>query len=256
MTPRTAPPRSQRRSDRRRTLQLGVLAQVVVLLAVSCGVPTGDSSFQSISGDEIPNRLNDPTTTTTTSTTTTTTTTLPDIPESTIEQTKTTSTTEVPQVLVTIYFVSRGVLQPVLRPVPPLFGFNQLVALLEEGPGSGPLGVGLDSFVAENLIDGQPTTEGGVIKIDLDSGVFDEINPRSQRQAIAQIVLTFLENTTAVGQVSFTIDGEPFLAPTDSGSQELASVDDFRSLLPGGSPSTTLPPGIEPTSGTTTTTLG
>ena len=225
------------RPDRsQRAVTVGLLTQVlgVGLLAVgslSCGVPTGDSTFEAIGGDEVPNRLNDPTTTSTTSTTTTTTTTLPDVPDSTIA----TTTEPAPQVeSVEIYFVSRGFLQPVPQDLPEEFGINQLVVLLEEGPPTGSLGIGLDSFVERDLIAGLPTTGGGVISIDLDPDVFDRINPRNQRQAIAQIVFTFLENTTAVGQVAFTLGGEPFLAPTDAGSQELASVDDFSSLLPDG----------------------
>jgi hypothetical protein len=241
---------------RRRTVIVGALVQVFALVIVSCGVPTGDSTFEAIDGEDIPNRLNDPTTTSTTTTTTTTTTTVPEVPEPTVESTTTTTEPPAPSESVEIYFISRGKLQPIPGTLPPLFGFNQLIALLEAGPPAGALGVGLDSFIEPGLIAGEPAAQRGVLTIDLDVDVFEEIIPRNQRAAIAQIVFTFLVNTTTVGQVSFTIGGEPFLAPTDAGRQELATVDDFSSLLPGGSNSTTTttgPDDFEPVSATTTT---
>ena len=59
--------------------------------------------------------------------------------------------------------------------------------------------------------------------------------------------MTLLQNTPAVGQVSFTIDDQIVLIPTDSGSQEAASVDDFNRLLgetrsPNGGPSDIVDP--------------
>ena len=121
---------------------------------------------------------------------------------------------------------------------------------LEQGP---PLGNGFSSFVRRGLIVGQPTAEGGVLTIDLDADVYDLILARHQRQAIAQIVWTFLQNSTAIGQVAFTLDGEPFPVPADGGDQELAAIDDFASLNPGTPRSSVEQPdqiSIEPTTGT------
>ena len=103
------------------------------------------------------------------------------------------------------------------------------------------------------LIVGQPTVEGGVITIDLDADVYDLILARNQRQAIAQIVWTFLQNSTAIGQVAFTLDGDPFPVPADGGDRDFAAIDDFASLDPGTPRSTVEPPSqipIEPTTGT------
>jgi hypothetical protein len=105
-----------------------------------------------------------------------------------------------------------------------------LIVLLEEGPPDDRLGERLQSFVEPGLIVGNPVSESGVIQVELDGGVFDEIRGNNQRQAIAQIVVTLLQNTPAVGQVSFTIDDQVVLIPADGGSKEALSVDDFTTL--------------------------
>ena len=212
----------------RRTIVAVALVQLLAVIAIACSVPTGDATFQPIDGDEIPGGLNDSTTTTSTTTSTTTTTSLPDIPESTVEST--TTTTQAPDEIVDLYFISRGLLAVVETELVARRDLNQLVVALEQGP---PFGSGFRSFVQSGLIVGQPTVEGGVITIELDADVYDLILPRDQRPAIAQIVWTFLQNSTAIGQVAFTLDGEPFPVPADGGDQELAAIDDFASLDPG-----------------------
>lgn len=221
------------------------LVQLLAVVAVACSVPTGDSTFQPIDGNEIPGGLNDSTTTTSTTTTTTS---LPDIPESTVEST--TTTTPAPAEIVDLYFISRGLLVVVETELVARRDLNQIVVALEQGP---PFGSGFSSFVGRGLIVGRPTVEGGVITIDLDAEVYDLILPRNQRQAIAQIVWTFLQNSTAIGQVAFTLDGEPFPVPADGGDQEFAAIDDFASLDPGTPRSSVEPPAqipIGPTTGT------
>jgi hypothetical protein len=202
-----------------------------MIVGASCGVPTGDSSFEEIDS-EVLGGINNPTTTSTT-TSTTTTTTIPTEPDPAIEPTTTTVpvTEPPPATPVAIYFISRGSLSPITRELDPQFGLEQLIVLLEDGPPSGSVGVGLESYVEEGLIVGTPVAEGGVLNIALDPNVFDAISPRNQREAFAQIVLTFLENRTAVGQVAFTIDGDPIAVPTDGGSKSSAAVDDFSSLF-------------------------
>jgi hypothetical protein len=232
----------------RRRIVAAALVQLLAVIAVACSVPTGDSTFQPIDGNEIPGGLNDSTTTTSTTTTTTTTTPLPDMPESTVEST--TTTTPTPAEIVDLYFISRGLLTVVETELVARRDLNQIVVALEQGP---PFGSGFSSFVRRGLIVGQPTVEGGVITIDLDAGVYDLILARNQRQAIAQIVWTFLQNSTAIGQVAFTLDGDSFPVPADGGDQEFAAIDDFASLDPGTPRSSVEPPSqipIEPTTGT------
>ena len=140
-----------------------------------------------------------------------------------------------PAAMVTVYFISRGLLSPATSEVDPSYGLNELIVLLEDGPPDDSVGRRLQSFVEPGLIVGTPTSESGIIQVELDGQEFDAIALRNQREALAQIVVTLLQNTPAVGQVSFFIDGQIVLIPTDSGSQEAASVDDFDRLL--GTPS-------------------
>ena len=214
-------------------------AQGLAVIAVSCGVPTGDSTFEAIDGDVL-GGLNDPTTTTTTTTTTL----APQTPDPALETTSTVPVTDPPPpaAMVTVYFISRGLLSPATSEVDPSYGLNELIVLLEDGPPDDSVGRRLQSFVEPGLIVGTPTSESGIIQVELDGQEFDAIALRNQREALAQIVVTLLQNTPAVGQVSFTIDGQIVLIPTDSGSQEAASVDDFDRLLgtpssPNGTPS-------------------
>jgi len=208
-------------------------AQGLAVITVSCGVPTGDSTFKAIDG-EVLGGLNDPTTTTTTTTTTTL---APQTPDSAMETTSTVPVTDPPPpaAMVTVYFISRGLLSPATSEVDPSYGLNELIVLLEDGPPDDSVGRRLQSFVEPGLIVGTPTSESGIIQVELDGQEFDAIALRNQREALAQIVVTLLQNTPAVGQVSFFIDGQIVLIPTDSGSQEAASVDDFDRLL--GTPS-------------------
>ena len=212
-----------------RLLLAALAAQALVVVAVSCGVPTGESTFDEIDG-EVLGGLNDPTTTTTS--TTTTTTTVPELPEPPQETTTVVAATEPPPpaAAVAVYFISRGSLSPVTFEVDPQFGLNELVVLLEDGPPNDSVGARLESFVEPGLIVGTPVTEGGVIFVELDGEVFDEISRLNQRQAFAQIVVTLLQRSL-VGQVTFTIDGETVPVPVESGSKDAASVDDFAAFL-------------------------
>ena len=180
---------------------------------------------------------------------------MPEVPESAVETTTIVPVTEPPPPAstATIYFISRQLLSPSTVPVDPSSGLNELVVLLEEGPSDDSVGQRLQTFVEPGLIVGTPTSESGVIQVELDGEVFDQIVQRNQRQALAQIVVTLLENTPAVGQVSFTIDGRAVLIPTDGGSKEAASVDDFRTLR-SGPRSATEPPDdlVEPPNVSTT----
>ena len=217
-----------------------------MVMSTSCGVPTGPESFEPIDDADVPNRLNEiPTTTTTTTTTTVVPTTLANQPEAT-----TTTTTE-PEVLtetVNVYFISRGQLAPkptqVLAPVTA----PELIDLLEAGPSSDLL----DNEIALNLIQ-STSEENGVLTIELNDRVFQRIAVRDQREAIAQIVLTFLNNLSGVGQAVFTIDNERLTVPIERSqfSDEPVSRDDYSELLVDADPNDA---GTTTTTSTTTTT--
>ena len=215
---------------RRRVTLAGLLAQLLVVVGVSCGVPTGETTLDEIDGDVL-GGLNDPTTTTTTTTTTT-------VPDESPETTALPTTTEPAPATETasIYFISRSALSPVTLEVDAAAGLNELIVLLEAGPPNDGFGERLQSFVEPGLIVGNPVSASGVIEVELDGAVFDEIRGNNQRQAIAQIVVTLLQNTPAVGQVSFTIDDQVVLIPADGGSKAALSVDDFSTLGVPGSP--------------------
>lgn len=210
-------------SRRRLTATYAVLA-----IIAGCGVPTGPESFEPIDGADVPNRLNETTTTTTTTTTTSTTTlpatTLPD------QQATTTNTTEpeLPTETVDVFFVSRGQLTSkpvqVLAPVSP----NELIQLLQTDPGSDVL----DTEVPLNLIE-TTSVDNGVLTIELNDRVFQRIRVGDQREAVAQMVLTFLNNLRGVGQAVFTIEGDRLTVPIDGGqfSSQPVSLDDYENML-------------------------
>lgn len=206
----------------------------LTLLIAACGIPTGEDSFDPIAAEDVPFRLPEQSTTST-STTTAPTSTLPptslaDAPETTAESTTTTLPTET----VAVYFLSRDGLQPVPNELPRGYGIGQLVASLEAGPPDGAAGVGLDTLIDEGLIV-DADAEGGVVTVELDESGFDQIEPRDQRPAIAQIVLTLTANLRGVGQISFTLAGEPIRVPKGNGllseTGEPLAFDDYAIML-------------------------
>jgi hypothetical protein len=198
---------------------------IALVVLAGCGVPTGESSFEEIPPGEIPFGL-DATSTTTTSTTTTTTT-LPDVPVTTALE----STTTIRLEPVEIFFLSRGRLQPVVIELPPGFSPDQVSDVLEGGP---PDGVALDSLIEDGLIVSAIESEG-VLTVDLDAATFDRIPSTQQTEAIGQIVLTMISSLRRIGQVTFTLAGEPI--PVKKGNSlssevgEALSFDDYAVLL-------------------------
>ena len=249
MTTAHPPAHIERATRRRRQVVLaGLLVNVLGFVTVACGVSTGDSSFRSIEGGEFAG-LNDSTSTTTTTTTTTT---LPDPVDSLPEPTSTT-TMPPPLASVDVYFIARDSLQPTERLLEPNYTANLLIAALEAGPDEASFG--LESFVDPGLIIGQPVAERGVLNIELDDRIYNRIIIRNKRQAIAQIVVTMTSNLAGIGQVAFFIEGESIAVPTDRGTLEEVTSDDF-SILKGAPPTATEPvtPLAESTLTTTTTT--
>jgi len=227
----------------------GVALAVTGLLvaATACGVPVGDDSFAEIPAEDIPFGL--AATSTTTTTTTTPPTTLPESPTTT----QATTTTEAPIRLepVEIYFLSRDRLQPVELELPAGFSPEQVADVLESGP---PPDVALDTLIEDGLINSADEA-GGVLTVDLDAETFDRIPITQQTEAIGQIVLTMVSSLRRVGQVTFTLEGEPI--PVRKGNRlssevgEALSYDDYVVLL------VTIPPpsdADDPPDATTTTT--
>ncbi|MGA9279235.1 GerMN domain-containing protein [Ilumatobacter sp.] len=231
---------------------------VAFAAVASCGVPTGPESFEAIGDAEIPNRLAD-TTSTTSTTTTTTTTTLPDTP-----QTTTTTSIAPATQFVEVFFLSRDQLRAVEVEAPSPVADTDLILLLERGPG--PSGGLLTNLVEEGLII-DTTSQGGILTIDLDESILDDIPSRDQREAIAQMVLTFLYGLGGVGQAVFTFNGgtENVAIPTGDRllTNEPVSVDDYATMRVNVDPNPELDPNpdevdtggeLETVDGTTTTT--
>ena len=201
----------------------GVAAITALALIASCGVPTGPDSFEEIPDPKVPNRLAD------TTTTTTTTTTLPDTPATTLA----TTTTVVPTQVVEVFFLLRGELRPIELSAPSPIVDTELILLLEQGP-VGPSAALLDNQIEEGLII-DTVAQDGVLSIDLDEEIFDDISRQDgQREAIGQIVLTFLLGLRGVGQAVFTFNGSDQNVSVPTGNalftNRPVSVDDYESM--------------------------
>jgi hypothetical protein len=189
----------------------------LVLIATSaCGLDTADS-FEEIPSQEIPFGLEQatPTTTTTTtspelpSTTDDTPPTTDDDSTETQEPPESTSTLALPAVEVAEIYQVVGLnrLQRQTIPLSAPLGVFQVVAVLEEPP-SGELAVGLRTAVRIGLV-ADVAVERGVAIVDLNGTQLNRMSPRDQRLAIAQLVLSITSSIRGVGQVAFSVDGEP-----------------------------------------------
>jgi hypothetical protein len=209
-----------------------VLLGLAVLLAGACGVPTGEDTFDEIPPDEVQFGLD-----ATSTSTTTTTSTVPE-PDPTVIESTTTIRLEEAE----IYFLSRGRLLPVPVDLPPGFSPGQVADVLEAGP---PAGAALDTLIEDGLIVSS-VESGGVLTVDLDSAIFDRIPSSQQTEAIGQIVLTMVRSVRGIGQVAFTLAGEPIPVKKGNGlTSEVGqplSFDDYAVLL------------VSPPAGTATTT--
>lgn len=223
---------------RRRTT--AVVAIVASAALGACGVPTGDDTYSPIPSDEIPLGLN-----ATSTSTTTTTTTIPETPEP-----ASTSTTPVDQERLELYFLSRGRLQPYPIQLPVGFSADQVADKLEEGPLPD---AALDTLIVDGLI--VSTFEaGGVLTVDLDTETYNLVPSTQQTEAIGQIVLTMISSLRRVGQVTFTLDGEPMAVKKGdsllSEVGEALSFDDYENLLVDAPASTTTAAPLTPPSAT------
>jgi hypothetical protein len=223
--------------------RLVVIATGVVLTA--CGV-AGGSELQQIDSADLAGLDQ-----TTTSSTTTTTVGVPDT--SVIVTTAATSTTIATEP-VALYFVDGSSLQAVTIQLARSPSAQRVLAALEAGPQQfGDVGIGLRTLLPHNLVNSVVDSGEGYVTVDLAADAFAEINPADQRTAIAQIVLTLVgpNGRPGIGQVRFTLDGEPLRVPRRDNLQSepggLVSLSDYESLLQEIEPeTTTTQPPIEP----------
>ncbi len=163
-----------------------------------------------------------------------------------------TTTTDVQAQTVDVFFIASGKLSPVPRSLPVQYVLSQLIAQLQAGPPAGEVGLGLRSAIPPDLEEITASSDGtGVAQVVLPVGFFDTIPAGDQRLAVAQIVMTLLENTPGVGQVAFNLqvsgpEGE--LIPAG----QLLTRSDFMTLMADGPAAAT----AAATSSTTTTLAG
>jgi hypothetical protein len=204
------------------------------VVAIACGVPR-QGEFTTIDRAAVPFDLADTTVPTTTSTTTTTTT-VPDASTTTIAVT----TTTIPTENVGLYFVAaRQVIRterPLVSPASP----PQVLAALFDPP-RGQAADGIRTVLPRDA-ELTVVVDRGTATIDLPVGIFDEIDPRDQRLLFAQLVLT-MGQRPAIGQVTFTLGGEPTGAVLGDGSTTepgaLVTAVDYADTLTGAPQATT-----------------
>ena len=128
--------------------------------------------------------------TTTTSSTTTTTippsTTMVVVVSPTTDETTTTIATETVQ----LYFLDGSRLVDISINLAGAPSVSRVIAALEAGPPTDEVGIGLQTLLPSRLITSVAESGAGFATVDLASGPFEGIQPRDQRLAIAQIVLT------------------------------------------------------------------
>ena len=210
---------------RLRATTTAALVALVATAVAACGVPAGNDTFSEIPPDEVLFGLD--ATSTTTSTTSTTSTTAPELPETTALATTTTIRFEPVQ----IYFLSRERLQPITIDLPPGSSPDQVADVLEAGP---PPDIALDTLIEDGLIM-SAVESGGVLTVDLDPTIFDQVPSTQQTEAIGQIVLTMLSSLRGIGQVTFTLGGEAIAVKKGNGQLsdvgEPLSYDAYANLL-------------------------
>jgi spore germination protein GerM len=190
--------------------RLVIVVAGAAILTSACGVG-GNGDLQQIGSDDLAGL--DQTTTSTTTTTTVVvvvpTATASVGSPSTVQPTTSTVATEP----VELYFVAGGALESVSQELTRGVSLYRVLTALESGPPPPDVGIGLTSDVPVGLIRNVPDSVTGVATVDLVGEVFEDIpGGVEQRRAIAQIVLT-LTQRPGVGQVRFTLDGEPLQVP-------------------------------------------
>jgi hypothetical protein len=226
------------------------------LVLIGCNLPA-DEGVTPIDPDDLPLALAN---TTTTSTTTTTTTTVPPVTSEPVETdptTTTSSTLAVATAPVDLYYVGRTVdgMQLIIRQLPAPVSLDSVISQLQQPPPELDV-FGVDTALREGLITGH-VLERSVLTISLNSAVFDAMSEDDQREAIAQMVLTFtsfaVPGAGNIGSVIVQVDGVPIpvFKPADGTTGEPGAAvyfDDFSTLIVGttNTPPTTAPTGSAP----------
>ncbi len=225
----------------RRLIVLVTGALTLLVVTASCGIG-GDDNLRQFNDDDLFG-LDE----TTTSSTSTTTTIAP--PASSVLPTMQASTTTIVTESVQVFFLDGNRLQPITRDLAGEATPSRVIAALEAGPPTGPLGIGLRTLLPEAssevppLVNSVEPTTLGFATVDLAAAAFSLIDPADQRPAIAQIVLT-LVNRPGIGQVRFTLDGSPLSVPRREGLQSdpgaMVTKQDYESLLGDAASTTTV----------------
>ena len=251
--------------NQRRPLAVCVTCLCVAVFIAACGVPV-DPAVRSI--DSVPfGLMRTSTSTTSTSTTSSTTSTIPVVPTQVLPSLPPTTAPDPSNETVQLYFVNGDRFVEERRTVAvdaPLF---DIVFELVRGPVNPVVGSAFLISVVNfgDVID--VTLEGGLATVELGDG-FTSLPAGEQRRLIGQLVLT-LGSQRGVGQVRFTVSGNPLDVPQGDGTfgSDALSRDSFQFLVdaitepqgdpvvssPGagaGSATTTLTPNVSPTTRT------
>jgi hypothetical protein len=233
----------------------GLTAVALAILAgislASCGV-RGGTPMDAIDPADVPFGLGSTSSTTTTSTTTTLPpTTVPFESSTTTSVFDTTTSSTVATERRQVYFASGNRLRGIGLDLTAGVSASQLRDVIVAGPDAlgELLGFGLRPLIPDTAEIGV-SVEEGVAVIDIPQDVLDEIAGNDQRLLFGQFVLTILGGVAGIGQVTFTVAGEPFGVYLGDGSrgepgQRLVSSD-YQELLsdvepPPVSTSTTVP---------------
>jgi hypothetical protein len=196
------------------------LAAALVLSAAGCsGRPDG---FQPIPDSDIPFQLGAPTTATAAASTSSS---LPEAPpEGIVVDT------------VDLYFVANESLVRVQRLVGGSVSPSSALELLAAGPGAEAGLVGLRSALPGGFSPNVRVIRG-VALVDLGEVRLESLSPVDQRLFVAQIVLT-LTSRNGVGQVVFSVFGEPIAVPRGRGDLVApltpVTFDDYAGMVAGG----------------------
>lgn len=235
LTPQGAEPRPGAALRRVRLTSILVVALSLGAVA-ACGVPES-SEVRPIDPADVPFGLNETTTTSTTTTTLAPTTTRP-APETTVVDATTTTvqestTTVAPVESVLLFFLTGREVVPTQRSLLSPATPPQVLAALASGPPTGEEAAGLRTALPTEM-EMLVQVEEGIATVDLPPTFIEEVPGSEQRLAIAQIVLT-LTRRPGVGQVRFTLGGEPQQVPRGQGDITspggAVSCDDYENLL-------------------------
>ena len=237
---------------RRVMLMLCLLSSL--LLVVACGV-SGESDFEPINSDNLPDQLIATTTTTTTTTTTVqSTSTTVDTSDFTTTLPETTTTSLAIQMVDVYYVVGRTVVSAQV-PFQPNPQVAQVLFSLEQAPTS-ELTTGFRTAVPAGRMSFVSAVRG-LVTIELEPDFFDDLEDRSDPTiAIAQIVMT-VTRLSGISLVTFTMNGEPATvlladsSPSEPGQQ--LNYDDYSSLLNNAPPPVTTTTTTTPTAPETDT---